>query len=159
MEKESKITAEEFMNEQDPGDVDMAIRTKLDDINVKIRYHEFWFRRYKTLHKLYTIPLVVFQAVLSSAIIINTTQIDPQKSVLIFTAVLSSLIFVASSLGRFLDWENKSHQYDLCSKIYRRLRDATQLRLLKNHLSKVEKLDIYYDLITNTDTIAVFEID
>lgn len=139
--------------------VEAMINSKLDQTRKKIQYHSEKFRYYKKMDRGFNIPLIIGQAILSSTIIVNTTQLEPLREVLLFTAILSSLIFVASSLGKYLGWNDRYHQHDICIKIYQRLLDTAALRLLKNHLTKEQKEDILYDMVTSMDTIAIFEID
>lgn len=133
------------------------IKETIEDVKIKSRAHNVMFRVLKKRDQILSFPVVLFTAITSTSLILLWTEDEPNKGVILFSFILTSLSLIISSIQRFLRYNFKAHSHDTSSKLYSQVHSEINIVLIKNHLDNNVLRDLYGDVLKQISIIEEYE--
>jgi hypothetical protein len=135
------------------------INEHLSEIQLRIIGHKRSATMYLTREKVIGYPVTILSAFLTSTIMMSIANDDISNEMILkyVNIALSVLSFLFSVSRTYLNYAEKFQSHDLSSKLYTTLLRSVEVRLIKNHLDKEEKRDIFKDIVDQMSIIEQYE--
>ena len=97
-------------------------------------------------------------ASLSSALMMNiSSNAEESYTIKIISLIISIVAFILSASREYLNYARRFQSHDLSSKLYTTVLRSTEVRLIKNHIDRDEKRDIFKDIVDQMTIIEQYE--
>ena len=135
------------------------INEHLSEIQLRIIGHKRSANMYKIREKIIGYPVTILSAFLTSTIMMSISNENIVNEIIIkyVSIILSILSFIFSVSRTYLDFSQKFQSHDLSSKLYTTILRSIEVRLIKNHINKEEKRDIFKDIVDQISIIEQYE--
>lgn len=135
------------------------INDHLNEIQLRIIGHTRAAIMYEKQEKVLGYPVTILSSFITSAIMMSITSDDDHNkdAIKYISLSLSILSFLFSVSRDYLNFARKFQSHDLSSKLYTTLLRSTEVRLIKNHLTKEDKRDIFKDIVDQISIIEQYE--
>lgn len=135
------------------------INEHLNEIQLRIIGHTRAAIMYGKREKIIGYPVTILSSFITSAIMMSITSDSlHNKEVIKYISLTLSIISFLFSVSRdYLNFARKFQSHDLSSKLYTTLLRSTEVRLIKNHLSKDDKRDVFKDIVDQMSIIEQYE--
>ena len=135
------------------------INSHLSEIQLRIIGHTQSANMYELREKYIGYPVTILSSFLTSTLMINlgNKNAKSRNAVEYLTLTLSIFSFLFSVSRQYFDFAKKYQSHDLSSKLYTTLLRSVEVRLIKNHIDKEEKRDIFKDIVDQMSIIEQYE--
>ena len=135
------------------------INEHLSEIQLRIIGHKRSANMYKRREKIIGYPVTILSAFLTSTIMMSISNDNIVNEIILkyVSIILSILSFLFSVSRTYLDFAQKFQSHDLSSKLYTTILRSIEVRLIKNHINKEEKRDIFKDIVDQMSIIEQYE--
>jgi hypothetical protein len=134
------------------------IEEHLSEIQLRIIGHMRSANMYEKREKIIGYPVTILSSFLSSTIMMTITAGTETPVYIKYISLGLSLTSFLLSVSRdYFGFAKKSQQHDLSSKLYTTLLRSMEVRLIKNHLNKNDKRDMFKDIVDQMSIIEQYE--
>ena len=135
------------------------INEHLNEIQLRIIGHTKSALMYEKRDKIIGYPVTILSSFLSSSIMISITadEMTNQTIIKYISLVLAIISFILSISRDYLNYSRRFQSHDLSSKLYTTILRSVEVRLIKNHLTKDDRRDIFKDIVDQMSIIEQYE--
>jgi hypothetical protein len=135
------------------------INEHLSEIQLRIVGHTRAAISYEKKDKIIGYPVTILSSFITSAIMMSITEdkTNDQNTIKYISLTLSIASFLFSVSRDYLNFAKKYQSHDLSAKLYTTLLRSVEVRLIKNHLGKEDKRDIFKDIVDQMSIIEQYE--
>jgi hypothetical protein len=135
------------------------INEHLSEIQLRIVGHTRAAISYEKKDKVIGYPVTILSSFITSAIMMSITEdkSNDQNVIKYISLSLSITSFLFSVSRDYLNFAKKYQSHDLSAKLYTTLLRSVEVRLIKNHLGKEDKRDIFKDIVDQMSIIEQYE--
>jgi hypothetical protein len=135
------------------------IHEHLCEIQLRIIGHTRTAILYEKKDKIIGYPVTILSSFITSAIMMSITgDSDSDQNVIKYISLSLSIMSFLFSVSRdYFNYAKKHQSHDLSAKLYTTLLRSVEVRLIKNHLGKDDKRDIFKDIIDQMSIIEQYE--
>ena len=136
------------------------INDHLNEIQLRIIGHTRSAAMYEKREKIIGYPATLLSSFTTSSIMLTITSDNENNAYIIkyISLVLSIMLFLLSVSRDYLNFARKFQSHDLSSKLYTTLLRSIEVRLIKNHITKDDRRDIFKDIVDQMSIIEQYEI-
>jgi hypothetical protein len=152
-----------LQNRMDPVTIMMnpskLINEHLSEIQLRIVGHTRAAISYEKKDKIIGYPVTILSSFITSAIMMTITEDRSNDPNIIkyISLSLSITSFLFSVSRDYLNFAKKYQSHDLSAKLYTTLLRSVEVRLIKTHLGKEDKRDIFKDIVDQMSIIEQYE--
>jgi hypothetical protein len=135
------------------------IKDHLCEIQLRIIGHTRTAISYEKKDKIIGYPVTILSSFITSAIMMKIAgdATNNQNIIKYVSLSLSVMSFLFSVSRDYLNYAKKHQSHDLSAKLYTTLLRSVEVRLIKNHLGKEDKREIFKDIIDQMSIIEQYE--
>jgi hypothetical protein len=135
------------------------INEHLSEIQLRIVGHTRAAISYEKKDKIIGYPVTILSSFITSATMMSIMEDKSNDSNIIkyISLSLSIASFLFSVSRDYLNFAKKHQSHDLSAKLYTTLLRSVEVRLIKNHLGKEDKRDIFKDIVDQMSIIEQYE--
>jgi hypothetical protein len=135
------------------------INEHLCEIQLRIIGHTRTAILYEKKDKIIGYPVTILSSFTSSTIMMSITgDSENNKNLIKYISLSLSIMSFLFSMSRdYLNYAKKYQSHDLSAKLYTTLLRSVEVRLIKNHLGKEDKRDIFKDIVDQMSIIEQYE--
>jgi hypothetical protein len=143
-------------------DPSLLISEHLNEMQLRMIGHTRAAILYEKKEKILGFPVTIISSFTTSSIMLDMTK-DNDKTdnslyyIKYISLILSIISFVFSILRDYLNYAKRFQSHDLSSKLYTTLVRSVEVRLIKTHLSKEDRQDIFKDIVDQMSIIEQYE--